>query len=115
MKTPLLDQALRAQAERRERDRQHALQQTLAWLDQHGRAYGIAEAYIFGSVLRSGQFQAGSDVDVAVVQIDSRRYFEAIGVLAAWVGREVDIIELQKCPFRHRIQEYGLRWTAPTD
>ena len=113
MTTDLLDQLMQEKRDRYERDRQQALQKVHVWLNQNGANYGIQEAFIFGSVTRSGRFHDNSDVDIAVVQIKPEKHCMAISFISEWLERDVDLIELTKCPFQHRIRETGIRWTAP--
>jgi uncharacterized protein len=112
MSTDLLDQLIQQRRDRHEQTRQAIVQKAQQWLDQYGSEYGIRQAFIFGSANRPGHFHDASDVDIAVEQIDPAQYFSAIGVLSAWLERDVDLIELEKCPFQHRIRETGLIWTA---
>ena len=112
MTTDRLDQLMQKKRDRYERDRQQALQKVRVWLNQNGADYGIQEAFIFGSVTRPGHFHDNSDVDIAVVQIKPEKYCIAISFISEWLERDVDLIELPKCPFQHRIRELGIRWTA---
>jgi hypothetical protein len=115
MTTNLLDQLIQQQRDRNERERLRLLQKVQQWLDQYGSEYGIQKAFIFGSATRPGHFHNDSDVDIAVEQIDGDRYFSAISYLSTHLERHVDLIELNKCHFEHRIRETGIVWTAPTD
>lgn len=111
--TSLLDAALARRKAQNEIQRQRLLAKTLRLLDELGPEYGIKRAYIFGSVTKAGRFHAKSDVDIAVEQIDSPRYFEAMSEFYNRLGREVDLVELDKCHFAHKIQREGLLWIAP--
>jgi predicted nucleotidyltransferase len=74
------------------------------------RKWMISEFSVFGSVLR-GDFQPDSDVDVLVTFQPDERWslwdlIEMRDELAAWVGRDVDLIEKEAItnPYRrHRI------------
>lgn len=111
--TSLLDQALAEQQKQREQERLANLEQVLAWLDQHAAAYGIHQAYVFGSLLRLNGFGRHSDVDVAVEAVDTNLFFQAMAALSEAVGRDVDLVELSKCPFAERIRQTGQPWTPP--
>jgi hypothetical protein len=111
--TSLLDQALAEQQKQREQERLANLEQVLAWLDQHAAAYGIHQAYVFGSLLRPNGFGRHSDVDVAVEAVDANLFFQAMAALSEAVGRDVDLVELSKCPFAERIRQTGQPWTPP--
>jgi predicted nucleotidyltransferase len=110
--TPELDKILKERDIQREQERQTLLAKTQHWLDENGVEYGIDRAYIFGSVTRPYKFHPGSDVDIAVENINPELHFNAISILAEYLGREVDIILLKNCHFAHRIREQGILWTA---
>jgi len=110
--TRLLDEALARRRVAREAARQATLTATIRLLEELSPRYGIRRAYIFGSVTRPGRFTEKSDVDIAVEQIKPARFFEAMSILAEALGREVDLVELDKCHFAHRIRERGIEWTA---
>jgi len=109
--TYLLDQALARRREAQEHSRRHMLDRVLRLLDEMGPQCNIHHAYIFGSVTRPYRFSEDSDVDIAVEPVPPEQFFAAIGAFALALGREVDLIELDKCPFAHRILEEGIEWT----
>jgi uncharacterized protein len=106
----LLDEVLVERQENREQERQQVLNQVLEWLQHSGNQYGIASAYLFGSVTQLGRFGEGSDVDLGVEKIDPVKQIEAIADLSMVLLREVDIVDLRHCHFAHRIRERGLLW-----
>lgn len=108
--TRLLDEALAEQQARCEQERQQVLQQVLLWLQQSGGDYGIDRAYIFGSVQQPGRFHIGSDVDLGVEAINAVQQIEAIAALSLVLQREVDVVDLRRCHFAHRIRETGQLW-----
>ncbi|MFQ5596394.1 MAG: nucleotidyltransferase family protein, partial [Anaerolineae bacterium] len=109
--TSLLDAAIAQQQADGERRRQALLHQVLRLLDQLGPQHGISEAYIFGSVVRAGQFSEHSDVDIAVEQMAPSQFFDAMAALSMELERDVDFIELRKCHFADRIRDEGIKWT----
>ena len=109
--TYLLNEAIARRRAIEEHERQATLTQSLHILDKLASRYGISRAYIFGSITRPGQFRPDSDVDIAVEIATPEHFFEAMSVFALTLGREVDLIELEKCHFAHRIQEEGIEWT----
>jgi hypothetical protein len=113
MSTELLDQIIQMRRDRQERDRHLTLQKVHQWLNEHASNYGIHRAFIFGSVTRPRHFHDRSDVDVAVEQINPDTFFQAMADLSDWVERDVDLIELEKCPFQDRIRETGIEWIMP--
>ena len=71
----------------------------------------VEQAIIFGSINRSGHFDANSDVDVAVGELPARDYFTLKSHLEHALGREVDLIELDRCHFTATIRRTGTTWT----
>ena len=112
--TSILDAALAERKARNEVERQQVLAKTLRLLDELGPSYKIERAYVFGSIIKPGHFHANSDVDIAVEQIDPLRFFEAMSEFFNRLEREVDLIELDKCHFAHRIREKGRLWERRT-
>ncbi len=109
--TYILDRAVARRQVALEQERQHTLAQVQQWLEAVGSQYGLKKAYIFGSLVRPGKFKSTSDVDIAVVGQLPVNFCTLISWLAATVGREVDMIELERCHFAHRIREEGILWT----
>jgi predicted nucleotidyltransferase len=110
--TTKLDQILADQLLQTEKERQFLLQKTLNWLDKFGSKYGIQKAYIFGSLTQPKRFNRQSDIDVAVEQINPDDYFSVISFMFEATGREVDVIEINKCHFANQIRQTGIVWTA---
>lgn len=82
--TPELDKILKERDIQRERERQTLLTKTQQLLDENAVEYGINRAYIFGSVTRPYRFHLGSDVDIAVENINPELHFDAISILAEY-------------------------------
>lgn len=68
----------------------------------------VKRAYLVGSILREGRFYPFSDIDIAVegLEEDSLQLGCALEHL---LERDVDLIELERCPFRDSIEKRGLR------
>lgn len=111
--TSILDEALARRKARNEAERRQVLAKTLRLLDELGPIYKIERAYVFGSTVKPGRFHADSDVDIAVEQIDPARFFEAMSEFFNRLGREIDLVELDKCHFAGKIRREGVVWTAP--
>jgi uncharacterized protein len=109
-KTYFLDEAITRRRQTLEQERQTTLEQVKQWLTANGQKYGIEQAYLFGSLIRPHHFTQQSDIDVAVELIAAQDLFMAMSDLAEAVGRDVDLIELAKCPFAHRIRQEGVLW-----
>lgn len=106
----LLNRAVARNHGRREALRQRTLERTEKALESLAAEYGIREAYLFGSALHPGRFREQSDVDVAVSDL-GKTYWRFLASLSAAVGRDVDLVELDRCRFAARIRRVGRRWT----
>ncbi len=109
--TSLLDKAIAEKRGRWEQERQVVLARVLRLLDEYGAGFGLREVYVFGSVADAGRFDNYSDVDVAVERISAEGFFDLMAALSAELGRDIDLVELDKCHFAHRIRQRGIRWT----
>ncbi|MDJ0558109.1 MAG: nucleotidyltransferase domain-containing protein [Microcystis sp. M53599_WE4] len=76
--TPELDKILKEKDIQGEQERQTLLAKTQQWLHENAVKYGINRAYIFGSLTRPYKFHPGSDVDIAVENINPELHFDAI-------------------------------------
>lgn len=103
--TSILDAALAQQRAERELERQQLLVRVLRLLDERAVAFGIQEAYVFGSLTIPYRFSPQSDVDIGVEQIEPTKFIEAMAEFSLVLGRDVDLVELDKCHFAHRIRE----------
>ena len=110
--TERLDRILADRGLQIEKERQSLLHKTLNWLDKFGSNYGISKAYIFGSLTQPKRFNRQSDIDIAVEQINPDDYFSVISFMFEAMGREVDVIEINKCHFANQIRQTGIVWTA---
>lgn len=95
--TSKLDQVLYDRSLQNEKDRQDLLQKVLKWLDKYGLQYGIQTAYIFGSLTQPQRFHQNSDIGIAVEHINPDDFFAVIGFISEAMGRDVDVIEVNKC------------------
>lgn len=108
--TALLDAALERRRALNEQQRLATIARVTAWLETQGDRYDIQQAYIFGSITRPYQFSEHSDVDVAAENIRPDRFFDAMASLSEALERDVDLVELLKCPFATKIRQQGIRW-----
>ncbi|MBD2072307.1 nucleotidyltransferase domain-containing protein [Leptolyngbya sp. FACHB-671] len=112
--TNLLDAALTRRREDNEAQRLATIEQAIHWLETEGEQYGINEAYLFGSVTRPYRFTDNSDVDVAVEQFNPEDFFVAMAALSETLERDIDLVDLSKCHFAHRIRQQGMVWRRET-
>jgi predicted nucleotidyltransferase len=109
-KTTLLDQHLRKEQQENEKMRKQMLQHLLRSLPQLAARYGFARAYVFGSLTKKDRFRKASDVDLAVEGLSDEKYFTFMAELSDLLGREVDVIQIEKHHLKNRILEIGLEW-----
>ncbi len=104
----LWERGLEAEQQEREEERLRVLsraKQELAGFFQYKR---VAKVYLTGSLLRESDFYPFSDIDLAVEGLQED-YFKLLVDLEELMGRWVDVIELEKCRFRDRIEKQGVR------
>jgi len=108
--TALLDRIFIQQTIQNEQERLMLLEKIKQWLDQFDDRYGIKTAYIFGSITQPQKFTQESDIDIAVEQINTNDLFTVIGFISEALGRDVDVIEINKCHFANQIRQSGILW-----
>ncbi len=109
-KTTLLDQHLRKKQRENEEIRRQTLQRVLDMLPQLAAKYRFNRAYVFGSLTKRGRFRSYSDIDIAIEGLDNEDYFKVMADLSDRLGREVDVIQLEKHRLQKRIVESGIEW-----
>jgi uncharacterized protein len=108
--TYLLDDWIAEHRTKLEQERQTTFTQVIQWLEEFGDGYGIYQAYVFGSLVYPGKFTENSDVDVAIGEVAPEDFFDIISLLSTALSREVDLLEIKKCHFAHRIRQQGVLW-----
>lgn len=95
-------------AAQREQERLQTLDRAVALLQQYFASKQVDAVYLTGSVLEKGRFYPFSDIDVAVEGL-KEDYLRTMVDLEHLLDRDIDLIELEKCPFRDAILQRGLR------
>ncbi len=108
--TDVLDQCLRRNRAENETNRKRTVRQIMSALPKLAEKYGLREAYVFGSLTKPNGFRRNSDVDLAVEGLRNEDYFALRAELVRAVGREIDILQLERHPWRERILESGIKW-----
>lgn len=108
--TDILDQYLQRERAENEIKREQTLAQVMSLLPKLARDFGLREAYVFGSLTQPGRFRKHSDVDLAVRGLKKENYFAFMAALHNALEREVDVVELERHPWREKILETGIRW-----
>ncbi|WP_319562698.1 nucleotidyltransferase domain-containing protein [Marispirochaeta sp.] len=69
---------------------------------------GAKEIYIFGSIA-NGQFSDESDLDIGIIGLEKKRFFQVYGELISRLKRPVDIIGLDyNTEFSHQVKNEGI-------
>ena len=106
--TSILDESLRIQREKRNRERLDLLQITGATLQAVQAQYGMREAYICGSLLSAQRWHQASDIDVAVGGC-SAAVLDVMKALEDTTGKAVDVIDLDRHPHPDSFRDKGLK------
>lgn len=106
--TSLLDEALKGQRERLERERADLLGRVVEALKAVRKAHGAREAYVIGSLLAEYGWRRDSDVDVAVGGC-SGAVLDVMKALEDATGRVVDVVDLDRHPHPDAFRRKGLK------
>lgn len=79
-------------------------------LEKLMKRYVWDEAYIFGSITRTGKYHPGSDVDIALSGLNKFDYYAFVGDISELLNKQVDVVLLEECSFSRSILEKGIRW-----
>lgn len=70
----------------------------------------VDAAYLVGSLVQSGAYDAASDIDIAVLGLPPERYLTVLASLQLRIATdEIDLIELERVPFRAALEHSGHR------
>lgn len=86
------------------------IKKTIGALDILSKQFTFKKAYIFGSILKKKKFYYDSDIDIAVSGLQERDFFMFMSQAADLLGRDVDIIQIEKHRLRDKIIKGGLLW-----
>jgi len=100
--THLWTRLLEEKRENRERERMETLESVCKSLREYFSLKKVQAVYLCGSLTREGEFDSFSDIDVAVEGLEED-YFTTLCELEELLKRDVDLIELRRCPFREQI------------
>lgn len=104
----LWEKAVQEENRKREVERRIALERCITSLKDFFKQKRIKKVYLAGSILRESRFYSFSDVDIAVEGL-GEDYLQLGCALEHLLDRDVDLIELERCPFRDSIEKRGLR------
>lgn len=104
----LWEKILKEKQEEREKRRLKALKSVIKTLKEYFKNKKINSVYLAGSILKEGFFYDFSDIDIVVEEL-KEDYFRTLCELEEILPYKVDLIELEKCPFREKILQKGLK------
>lgn len=105
----VIEAGLKRKQELKEKERQELLKRFINVLANLREKYNLSEAFVFGSIVKPGRFIGNSDLDVAVKGLQNDRYFEFMAEISNEIGRDVDVVELEKCRFTEKIKREGIK------
>jgi predicted nucleotidyltransferase len=83
----------------------------MAALDAVAPQFGVEEAYVFGSLAKTGRYHEMSDIDIAVCWKGQGSFFDLAAEVSRRLGQDIDILPLDKIPFADKIRREGIKWT----
>lgn len=109
----LLDKYLKKIELKKERERLSLLKKSLRALKAISRDIPFEEAYIFGSILKKKKFYYDSDIDIAVRGLEDKDFFRFMASAADLMGRDVDVIQIERHHLQKKVLREGLLWKRP--
>jgi len=106
--TSVWRQAIARKKQEQEEKRCDYLSRVKEILIQHFAEGGADSVYICGSLLSPNSFTDESDIDIAVFGLVGNA-LRVSADLENKIGREIDLIELEHCVFRAKIEREGLK------
>ena len=92
----------------REKERLAILKASVKALKVYFKGKDVKRVFLVGSILKKGGFYPFSDIDVAVGGLNEE-YFKTLLGLEDVLGRNVDLIEIEKCRFKDSLEREGLK------
>ena len=106
--TSLLDETLKRQRKKRNRDRVDFLNRVTETLKAIRRKYGTQKAYIIGSLLIEYRWHRLSDIDIAVSGCPGQ-VLDIMKKLENATGKTVDVVDLDRHAFPDTFKRKGLK------
>jgi len=108
--TELLETHLKKIEREKEKKRIELLRKISDALNKLSEEITFREAYIFGSVLKPRKFYYDSDIDIAVSGLANKDFFLFMSRLADLLGRDIDVLQIEKHRLKDKIIKEGLLW-----
>jgi len=107
----LLEAYLKRIERKKEKKRLELLKKTQKALNILYHKRPFKKAYIFGSILKKKKFYYDSDIDIAILGLKDEDFFYFMSQASDLLGRNVDIIQLEKHRLKDKIIKEGLLWS----
>lgn len=108
--TELLEKYLKKIEQKKELRRIELLKKILVALSKLSKEISFKKAYIFGSILKRKRFYYDSDIDIAVFGLKDKDFFYFMSRATTMLGRDVDVVQLEKHRLKDKIIKEGLLW-----
>lgn len=108
--TELLEKYLKKIEQKKEQRRIELLKKILVALNKLSKEISFKKAYIFGSILKRKRFYYDSDIDIAIFGLKDKDFFYFISRATRMLGRDVDVVQLEKHRLKDKIIKEGLLW-----
>lgn len=110
--TYLLDKLIEEKKLQREKLRQDMISRTKEALRKLAEFVSFDQAYLFGSLASPYKFFEESDIDIGFIGLKDEEFFTAAAFLSQELGRDVDLIQLEKSRLKKSLKK-GLLWKKP--
>lgn len=104
--TSLLDEYRRGKKQKAEIIRNETVKRIHDALKELSKKIHFKNAYIFGSILKP-YFSDESDIDIAFEGLKNEDFFKAMAFLADYLGRDVDVIQIEGHRLKDKIVKEG--------
>lgn len=108
----LIEKIYKEKDRKREELRKSTLSRLSSVLESLAGVVRFDKAYMFGSIVKPHSFNVDSDLDVAFEGLEKEKFFQVVAYLSREMERDVDVVELERCRFREKIEKEGLLWTS---
>ena len=97
-----------SEKEKKQEERNSTLQKTIYVLKAYFGDKNVKKVYLVGSILQPHRFFPFSDIDIAVEGLEEP-YLQTLVAIEDLLGRDVDLIELEKSSLKESLEEIGVR------
>lgn len=109
--TYLLDKVVERERDDREKLRFHLIEKLFDTLRRLQLEIPFKEAYLFGSIAKPFKFSKDSDIDIGFKGLADDDFFKAMSFISREIGRDVDVVQMERHRLAEKIRREGLKWT----